>query len=126
MIEPTSQELADWFFNSGTWRKTQGADGFNYAKNDDRGYVYVWVMAHVDMDLTQHYLLDVRVSQPDDTWEHRHFLYVSIDAWHNESVKNELVGDRIKFNADANEHKNRLDIGLHRFAEIVVQSQFEE
>lgn len=119
MIEPTSQELANWFFSSGTWRKQQGPDGFDYSK-DNGGYVYIWIMAHVDMDLEQHYLLDVRVSQPDDKWEDRHFLYVRIDGWDGITNKYEVVGDTVHSNASPEVHLNRHKHGLHTFADLVV------
>ena len=124
MEKPTNEELANWFVESGSWRKVQGADGFEYAREGNE-YLYIWVMAHVDLDLEQHYLLDVRTNEAraEGDWEHRIFLYVFVDGWSGDTDC-KVVGEQVSFNADIDVHQKRLHDGLHEFVDTVTNTHF--
>jgi hypothetical protein len=96
----------------------QGADGMPLWR-DDRAYCYMWLEAHVDHDLEQYFLLDIRTANGKEPFdETRDYLYVMVGVglkveceWHNQPVR---------FDAPTEDHLDRLNNGLTWFVSKVV------
>jgi hypothetical protein len=96
----------------------QGADGIALYR-DGRAYSYLWVMAHVDLDLDQFYLLDIRTAggtEPFD--ETRDFLLVMSGV--STGGKPEVEWENRPIDFASHDHIDRLHRGLKWFANGVV------
>jgi hypothetical protein len=96
----------------------QGADGIPLSR-DGRAYCYLWVMAHVDLDLDQFYLLDIRTARGEEPFdESRDFLLVMSGVSTGGKPEVEWENRPIGFSDDG--HIDRLHRGLKWFANGVV------
>ena len=96
----------------------QGADGIKLSR-DGRAYCYAWVTAHVDLDLDQFYLLDIRTAggkEPFD--ETRDFLLVMSGVTTGGKPEVEWENNPIDFTSE--DHIDRLHRGLKWFSNSVV------
>lgn len=96
----------------------QGADGIPLYR-EGRAYSYLWVMAHVDLDLDQFYLLDIRTAggvEPFD--ESRDFLLVMTGVTTGGKPEVQWENQPIGFSDDG--HLERLNRGLKWFSNAVV------
>lgn len=101
---------------------TQSADGIMNRRDED-GYEYVWLLAMIDYDLSQYYLLDVRTSHSsyrDNAEETRDFLFVATGS---SSFAVEWFNNPINFGASAEAHQERLSKGLGWFVDSVTETE---
>jgi hypothetical protein len=96
----------------------QGCDGIALWR-EERAYSYLWVMAHVDLDLDQFYLLDIRTAKGEEPFdESRDFLFVAYGVSTGGKPEVEWENKPIDFASD--DHIDRLYRGLKWFSNGVV------
>lgn len=107
---PSGIDIAHWWAEqSPEVRRIQGAGGTSLW-SEGLEYCYLWVEALIDLDMTEHYLLDVRTKREDD--ETRDYLWVKIGhpgvecQWHNKPIS---------FDAPHEDHLDRHRAGLKWF-----------
>lgn len=98
----------------------QGAEGIPLYR-EERDYSYIWMEAHVDHDLEQYFLLDIRTNIGDN--ETRDYLWVMVGVgckveceWHNQPVS---------FGADYETHMDRFVAGMKWFTNNIVAKRDE-
>lgn len=108
-----AERIAKWFDENRIFALHQGADGFEFCRNQKDGvstYGYLWVEVVLDLDFQMAYMLDIRKDEDDET---RQFLFLAfgpfgvIEAleWHPTIVK------------WRDENLGRLTEALHWFAD---------
>jgi hypothetical protein len=98
----------------------QGAEGIGLWR-DGRAYSYAWLEAHVDHDLSQYFLLDIRTTTGEEPFgETRDYLYVATGVNVLNSVACEWHNQPINFSASFEEHMEHLRAGLTWFVSRVL------
>lgn len=131
---PSGVEIARWFIESGTCRKSNDAEGFWLWRDRESGaYSYVWIEAYVDDDMEAYWLLDVRTS--GDEGESRDFLFVGsvVDQGAGETADQHRIEacwhqEPIAFGAGVDAHVVRGTDGLIWFAgqrEAAIRARIE-
>lgn len=118
---PSATDIAHYFIDACCASfDGQGAEGIGLWR-DGREYSYIWMEAHVDHDLEQYFLLDIRTSNGDT--ETRDYLWVMVGVgckieyeWHNQPVP---------FGATYETHMHRFVSGMKWFTSNIVAKRDE-
>lgn len=114
---PDGLSIADYFVKDCLRNfDGQGAEGIPLWR-DGRDYSYAWMEAHVDHDLEQYVLLEVRTNV-DEKDETRDYLYVFVGL--GGRLECEWFNQPIKFAASHDEHIDHLNAGLKWFIDHVI------
>lgn len=116
---PSATDIAHYFTDDCLSRfDGQGADGINLWR-EGRDYCYVWMEAHVDHDLEQYFLLDIRTNMGDN--ETRDYLYVCVGM--GDRVECEWHNHPVPFRASFGKHMDRFVKAMHWFTDRIVSER---